>query len=124
MRARNTGRLAASLVVAGLFVAALFWLQGAASTKVNAAPAAADLFASSTGTGITPCLQTLPCPITVALAAAADGDTVYVETGIYTGSGPSVITISSSITPTIIAALVNRSLRIRLLLYGFVIICY
>jgi hypothetical protein len=65
------------------------------SRPVLAAPG--DLFVTTTGSGPT-CTQASPCDLQTALSQAAAGDTVYVASGVYTGTGMQVIQLSKSIT--------------------------
>ncbi len=91
-------RILLSFAAAGALLGFVLWFQGPwASTAHAATTATDDYFASSSGSGST-CSQAAPCLITTALGAAANGDTIYVEEGTYTGHGPSVITITKSIT--------------------------
>ena len=46
----------------------------------------------------TACAQDDPCALSTALDQAADGDTIYVAQGTYTGSGQAVITVTHTIT--------------------------
>jgi sugar lactone lactonase YvrE len=62
-----------------------------AAGRPDVATAAADLFASTTGSG-TLCVQMQPCTLDTALAQASAEDTIYVAGGTYTGTGGAVIT--------------------------------
>jgi len=77
-------------VLAAALLAIVFRMAGAE-------PDATALFASSTGGGSL-CTRTFPCRLIFALGAASTGDTIYVKGGTYTGLGPSVITVTKSIT--------------------------
>jgi len=63
---------------------------------VQAAPTAAERFVTPTGSG--DCSQAVPCALQTALDLAANGDTLYVAGGVYTGTGAAVITLTRSIT--------------------------
>jgi hypothetical protein len=54
-----------------------------------------DLFVSPGGDGV--CLQDDPCDLQTALAAAAGGESIYMATGTYTGTGAAVITVTRSV---------------------------
>jgi len=71
----------------------LLILQGKPQTAY-ASPT--NLFATPNGAGS--CKQTSPCTIQDAVAAASDGDTLYLSKGTYTGAGDAVITVTKSIT--------------------------
>jgi len=94
---RNTQRILFSLAVAGLLLVGVFLLQDAWSSAAHAATMATDYFASTGGFGNL-CTEANPCQLAWALGQAVHGDTVYVAQGTYTGTGPSVITITASIT--------------------------
>ena len=82
--------LAATVLSLGLLLLTNLWVP----------PASADpgtLFVKPDGTG-TECSQANPCALQTALAQAADGDTIYLAGGTYTGTGAAVITITQSIT--------------------------
>jgi len=65
--------------------------------RAQAAPAGAPLFVKPSGSG-TVCTQPSPCALQTALDQAADGDTIYVAEGVYTGADGAVITVTKSIT--------------------------
>jgi hypothetical protein len=75
----------------GLTLALLVGLHTA-----RAAPASDDRFVTLTGDG--DCSQGNPCALQTALGLAANGDTIYVAGGVYTGTGAAVITVTRSIT--------------------------
>jgi len=82
--------VAGPLVLVGL----LLWLS------LSPGPVLADpgvLFVKPDGAG-TACTQSSPCDLQTALVQAFDGDTIYVATGTYTGTGDAVITVTKSIT--------------------------
>ena len=56
----------------------------------------ADHFVSPAGSGAA-CSQLVPCSLATALAAAQDGDRVYVGAGTYVGAGPDVASVSRGI---------------------------
>ncbi len=76
----------------GLILVLLTWLHIA-----QAASIAADRFVTVTGSG-SACTQAAPCALQTALSLAANGDTIYVAGGVYTGTGAAVITLTGSIT--------------------------
>ena len=55
-----------------------------------------ELFVKTDGSGAA-CTQGEPCSLQTALAQAIEGDSVYVATGTYTGTGENVITITNGI---------------------------
>jgi hypothetical protein len=57
---------------------------------------AADRFVIPAGAG-TDCSQGNPCSLLTALVQSADGDSVYVGAGTYTGTGTSVVTLSQTV---------------------------
>jgi hypothetical protein len=63
----------------------------------GAEPAASLRYASTTGSGFA-CLKANPCRLIIAVGQASTGDTIYVKGGTYTGLGPSVITVTKTIT--------------------------
>lgn len=77
-----------ALAVAALLLLCLFSLA-------QAAPA--NLFVRPTGSG-TACTQASPCTLATALGRAVDGDTVFLGSGTYTGTGAAVITVTRSIS--------------------------
>jgi len=54
------------------------------------------VFAAPSGTG--DCSQAAPCDLQTAVGTVADGGTVYLGQGAYTGTGPAVISLTQSIT--------------------------
>jgi len=88
-------RVIYSLVVGGLLLIGLLLALDGTPHIARADPGA--LFVTPTGTG-TACTTAQPCTLQEAVAQAADGDTVFVAQGTYTGSGAAVITITKSIT--------------------------
>jgi hypothetical protein len=62
----------------------------------RARPAAQDLFVKAGSAGT--CAQNDPCALQTALGLVANGDTIYVAGGAYTGTGSAVITVTKSIT--------------------------
>jgi hypothetical protein len=75
----------------GLTLALLLALHTA-----QAAPAADDWFVTPTGGG--DCSQGAPCDLQTALGQAANGDTIYVAGGTYTGTDTAVITVTQGIS--------------------------
>ncbi len=65
--------------------------------RAQAAPASGMLFVKTGGSG-TACTQSSPCGLQTALGQAAGGDTIYIASGVYTGAGGAVITVTESIT--------------------------
>ena len=63
----------------------------------RAEPLAATRYVSATGGG-SGCSSFIPCQLQTAIANSANGDTIVVRGGTYTGSGPAVISITKSIT--------------------------
>src|SRR6185295_16292038 len=63
----------------------------------GAEPTASLRYASPTGSGFL-CQKANPCRLIIAVGAASTGDTIYVKGGTYTGLGPSVITVTKTIT--------------------------
>jgi hypothetical protein len=86
-------RILFSLAAGGLLLAGLFVLLHSMSQVARADPG--DLFVTPGGSG--DCSQASPCELASALGAAAGGDSIYMATGTYTGTGSAVITISQSI---------------------------
>ena len=84
-----------SMATSGLLLVGLFLFLNGTSQVARADPG--DLFVTPTGSG-SACTQAQPCALQTALAQAADGNTIYVAEGTYTGTGGAVITISKSIT--------------------------
>ncbi len=76
-------------------VCGILFLLGGLSGLALAAPG--DLFVTVGGSG-SDCSQSAPCGLQEALSQAIDGDAVYLAQGTYTGAGPSVITVTNSIT--------------------------
>jgi len=83
------------LLGGGLLAVGLFCLLAVSPRVAWADPGV--LFASPTGSG-SACSQDAPCQLQTALSQAADGDTIYLAQGTYTGSGAAVITLTKSIT--------------------------
>ena len=81
-------------IVALLMTLTLFSLS-----RLAALSGANNLFATPNGSGTT-CTQVTPCQLSVAVAQAVDGDTVYVAAGTYTGDGSTVevVSVNSSIS--------------------------
>ncbi len=97
MNARGRTRLLLSVIAGAGLAAGMTILHLSSCPTAVAGPAASTWFASSSGGGA-PCTQASPCSLDTAIGSAAAGDTIYVEEGTYTGSGPSVVTLTSSIT--------------------------
>ncbi len=75
-------------------------LSGLAVTALLVAelPAGAiELFAKPAGTG-TACTQSSPCALADAVAAAANGDRIYVAAGVYTGTGSEVVLLDKAVS--------------------------
>lgn len=68
-------------------------LSGAQVTHATSA----TLFVTTTGSG-TACTRSQPCALQTALDRAAIGDTIYLSTGTYTGSGVNVIELRKTLT--------------------------
>ena len=96
MHLNRNERMVLSTIIAGLAVIGLFLLLDGTAQIARADPGP-PLFASTTGVG-TACAQDDPCALSTALDQAADGDTIYVAQGTYTGSGQAVITVTHTIT--------------------------
>ena len=75
----------------GLLLTLLAGLQMAQAT-----PAATNFFVKPGGNG--DCSQNSSCALQTALNQAANGDTIYVAEGVYTGTGAAVVTLTQSIT--------------------------
>ncbi|MEA3396828.1 MAG: hypothetical protein U9R05_05145, partial [Chloroflexota bacterium] len=88
-------RLVFSLAIGGLLLLGLFALLHGTSQIARADPG--DLFVEPGGSG-TACSQANPCSLQTALDNATGGDTIYVATGVYTGTGAAVVTVTQSIT--------------------------
>ncbi len=84
-----------TLAMGGLLLAMLLLPLHAGARGAHAA--ARVLFVKPHGPG-TACAQAHPCDLQTAIAQAADGDTIYLAQGTYTGSGSAVLTLSKSIT--------------------------
>ena len=84
-----------SLAVGGLLLVGLFLLLNRAPQIARADPG--DLFVSTAGSG-SACTQAAPCALQTALDNAADGNTIYIAGGNYTGTGSAVVTVTKSIT--------------------------
>jgi len=90
----QTKRLVLSLTLGGLLLAGLcLWLWRVPPV----AHAAADTYFAIPSAGGS-CSQLKPCALADALALATGGDTIYLATGIYTGSGQAVVTVTQGIT--------------------------
>ncbi len=63
---------------------------------VAAATSATDLFVKPAGSG-TACVQAAPCTLPTALAASIAGDTIYLGTGSYTGTGNEVVLLDRTV---------------------------
>jgi hypothetical protein len=83
------------MATSGLLLVGLFLFLNGTSRVARADPG--DLFVTPTGSG-SACTQAQPCALQTALAQAADGDTIYIAEGTYTGTGGAVVTIAKSIT--------------------------
>jgi hypothetical protein len=79
------------LLPCGLLATGLFLLLSQIAT---ARPG--TLFVQSGGSGLA-CTQAQPCALQTAISQAADGDVIYVSTGIYTNTGSAVVTITENI---------------------------
>ena len=84
-----------SLAVGGFLLVGLLLLLNGVSQIARAAPGV--LFVKPDGAG-TACSQANPCDLQTALSQATDGDTIYVATGTYTGTGAAVVTVTQGIT--------------------------
>ena len=73
-----------SLLTGGLLLIGLFLLLD--GSILSASADAGILFVDKNGDGIT-CTQVDPCGLQTGLVQAQNGDTIYVEYGIYTGMG-------------------------------------
>ena len=87
-------RLVFSLAIGGLLLLGLFALLHGTFQVASADPGL--LFVKPGGSG--DCSQVNPCSFQTALGSAANGDTIYVAQGIYTGAGAAVVTVTQSIT--------------------------
>jgi len=76
-----------------LLLGLVFWLN---TPPPIARADPGDLFITFEGTG--DCSQAAPCDLPTALGLAADGDTIYLAGGNYTGSGAAVVTLTHGIT--------------------------
>jgi hypothetical protein len=101
MNRRSHRRLLLSVLGSAALLAGISILLQPAPWPAFAAPLAPGApvawFASSSGWG-EGCAQAEPCSLATAVAKAATGDVIYVRHGTYTGEGPSVITLTASIT--------------------------
>jgi len=68
-----------------------------ATTARLATAAAVDRFVTVNGSGST-CSQASPCSLQTAISLSADGDTIHVAGGVYTGTAFAVIAPSTSVT--------------------------
>lgn len=94
MNLRKPIRIISSLAAGGLLLLGLTLLLDQTHHIVRADP---GLFVEPGGSGST-CTQAQPCTLQTALAQAIAGETIYLATGTYTGTGPAVVTITKSIT--------------------------
>ncbi len=92
---RRKYRLSLAFILTGVLLA-LLGLSARHSAYAGAAAPRA-FFVAPDGTG-TACTQPAPCTLATALGLAADGDTIYLAQGTYTGQGAAVITLTQSIT--------------------------
>jgi hypothetical protein len=95
MNLDKSKHIALSFAAGILLLIGLFLMLG--STGQTAPTEPGTLFVKADGAGMD-CTQTAPCTLHTALDQSADGDTVYVATGIFTGTGSAVITVTHSIT--------------------------
>ncbi|MGQ9683162.1 MAG: right-handed parallel beta-helix repeat-containing protein [Anaerolineae bacterium] len=79
------------LVAAGLTLALALLLQASSSR------AAGPYFATPAGSGTT-CSQSTPCSLATALDLASNGDTIYLSSGTYTGTGAAVVVLTKTVT--------------------------
>jgi hypothetical protein len=91
MNINNHSRFVLAFLPGGLLATGLFLLL---SQIASASPG--TLFVESDGSGFA-CTQAQPCALRTALSQAADGDVIYVSTGIYKDTGSAVVTITRSI---------------------------
>lgn len=89
--------LTSGLQMSGLQASGLF--TGGPLGGATARAGATAHFIAPGGSG-SACSQTAPCALQTALAAAGDGDTLYLAGGTYTGSGGAVITLTANLTLT------------------------
>jgi len=82
-----------SVVIAGVLLFALYLLLPDATRAARANPG--DLFVTHTGGG--DCSQASPCDLQSALGLAGEGDSIYLASGVYTGAGGAVVTVTQSI---------------------------
>jgi len=82
-----------SLATAGLLLLVLYLLLPGTTQVARAG--AGDLFVTPTGGG--DCSQASPCDFQSALGLAAEGDSIYLATGTYTGAGGAVVTVTHSL---------------------------
>lgn len=80
-----------------LYFVILFFLLGSSVFSRTTHADSGDLFVSTSGSGVL-CTQADPCDLTTALLDAQDNDHIYVATGIYTGTGTAVITLTDDIS--------------------------
>ena len=97
MPPRKVGRSLLAVCFGAILVAGVLLILQGSLSGVMADPLADSLYASTSGAGST-CSQASPCLLNTALVTATTGDTIYVAQGTYTGAGPSVVTVTQSIT--------------------------
>lgn len=95
MKSVRVNLIILSLLSGGLLLIGFFLILN--GNILSASADAGILFVEKNGDGTT-CTQVNPCGLQTGLAQALDGDTIYVEQGVYTGTGTSVITLTKSIT--------------------------
>ena len=88
-------RFASTLIAASLLLSILLVSGFLLLLRHTAADPTAH-FVAPGGTG-SACSQTTPCALQTALAAATNGDTLYLAGGTYTGSGGAVITLTANL---------------------------
>ena len=94
MRPNKYRHVIFSTVTGGLLLVGLFLLLNGAPQVARAA--SGDLFVTPGGGG--DCSQAAPCNLQTALGLVSDGDTIYMASGTYTGTGAAVLTVTKSIT--------------------------
>jgi hypothetical protein len=87
-------RVVLSVAACGLLLVGLFLHLAGASQSARAG--SGDLFVTPGGDG--DCSQGDPCDLQTALGLASNGGTVYVASGVHTGTGAAVVTVTRSIT--------------------------
>ncbi len=83
------------LITAGWSLAVLLVLLGPLYPSVGATPT--ERYVTTSGSG-SACTQVAPCALSTALTQSNDGDSIYVASGVYTGSGGALLLVSRSIT--------------------------